>query len=313
MRDKRKTRDGGFTLIELLVVISITTLLVALLLPALQESREAARRIMCASQMRQAGLAMVNYAFDNDGVIARTDFGRTDANGSWTGFGASIGNSRPIPNEKKIVNHGSWLISEYLASPDVFWCPDMTDFTNVTTAGWPSLQQWRTLYRGSYFKTFQSGGLADSGSWRPIQSTSYKFNGILIANDPLISPDTFMSLHEGADHNGYRLSEMDHTFPVLHDYRGIMGNGALTSNHESKGWNVLRGDGGVTWLNVATITTAAQQPGFWTPKIDPSITSLPPNPIHDDTASWSLTFRDHLYIGQGKQQLLNAMHAALGG
>jgi len=62
MDERKFRRRGGFTLKELLVVIGVIAMLLALVVPAIQSSREAARRSQCTNNLKQLGLGMQNYA-----------------------------------------------------------------------------------------------------------------------------------------------------------------------------------------------------------------------------------------------------------
>jgi prepilin-type N-terminal cleavage/methylation domain-containing protein/prepilin-type processing-associated H-X9-DG protein len=62
-------RPRAFTLVELLVVIAVVALLIAILLPALGRAREAARAVVCATNLRQLGVGFGNYAADSVGSV----------------------------------------------------------------------------------------------------------------------------------------------------------------------------------------------------------------------------------------------------
>jgi prepilin-type N-terminal cleavage/methylation domain-containing protein/prepilin-type processing-associated H-X9-DG protein len=105
----KKREQSGFTLIELLVVIAIIAILAAILFPVFAKAREKARQTQCSSNLRQIGLALVQYSQDYDQELV----------GAWYGDGGYQASIAPAGRYK-------WMdcIYPYVKSTAVFHCPD---------------------------------------------------------------------------------------------------------------------------------------------------------------------------------------------
>jgi prepilin-type N-terminal cleavage/methylation domain-containing protein/prepilin-type processing-associated H-X9-DG protein len=159
-------RRQGFTLIELLVVIAIIGVLIALLLPAVQAAREAARRAKCINNLKQIGLALANYESANSclpmsSILVYKNV--TDVNPIFKSYWSVVGRISPFFEQGAMYNgiNFSWKSSDppnmtaASLSLDIFLCPSDPDIDanrNGTHLGvicyGATMGDWFVWYKG---------------------------------------------------------------------------------------------------------------------------------------------------------------------
>jgi len=235
-RTPRNDGKRGFTLIELLVVVAIIAVLVALLLPAIQQAREKAREIVCASNVHQVTLAISMYAQGNQGKTPPTCF--------WS-------QAIDIPGDiySYSPNDCMNLAVQHYVDPRVLYSP-------LDTRGYPGYWGWPNSFSAwSYtMRTpLSPQGSAQTGfpmefDWDPSRVLPWQFSFVLdqLGHKALVS-DRYSNNFVWSYHGG---NEVLAAGPYY-------GNG--------RGWDVGYADGSVRFVkNDPAVFAFPTGPGGWT-------------------------------------------------
>jgi len=148
----RRSREG-FTLVELLVVIAIIGILIAMLLPAVQAAREAARRSQCSNNLKQLGLALHNYhdvhlAFPPGTIALKTDASGWDVTLKRAPFVRHLLPFFEEGNRAKLYDDNLHWYSQVAANQQQILGNPISAW--ICPSDQPSLSAWAPDHKGNY-------------------------------------------------------------------------------------------------------------------------------------------------------------------
>ncbi len=149
---RRNADYKGFTLVELLVVIAIIGILVALLLPAIQAAREAARRSQCTNNLKQLGLAALNYESSKKRLPPSVEISAATmtgaANGAWGVHGYLLDYIEEQSVRGLVDIKKAWDLQQPINNLriNIFSCPSDSPAAEVRDPGSPKVLLYSTTY-----------------------------------------------------------------------------------------------------------------------------------------------------------------------
>ncbi len=289
MRKLRSSFRPAFTLVELLVVIAIIGILVGLLLPAVQQAREAARRMSCSNNLKQLGLSLHNYESTHKRFPSMQTGSGTIFAGQQRFAMSGVYSLLPFMEQTALYNNLETIQLEpwngnanYLARQKFLECPSDAGEAEPTSAG-------RTRGLNSY--AFCGGDNYISSQWmlpnEERNNAALAAQKLVIKNRGIFGRANFPKIGEISDGTSNTLAFSEFNRPESVQSIGmvvLIAADPLTYSPLScrAQWN------GRTWANQALVFTGDTARGYRAYEGRPSLRALRPSfhPIH--LRAWSV-------------------------